>query len=251
MPRLKLASIERRLFAFLLDVIFAVLTVNSVLQFTRPSKWDLRDSVYDIKNLFLYYSFLIIILLLKDIICGVSPGKFLFGIGIKQISKIECPPAVSVRVLRNLSLFILPIEAVICLRSQLYQKLSDQYLGTLVLQLEPLASLLKRFMLTNFMFFGFFFLAWMTQDIPMKRTDAYNVVNNHLALKHDLILQKIGTLQKIQGEEMSLDLSQKGQGIFEADLLGSSGRAKVQIELVLVSTPERHWQIKQMKLVSR
>ena len=89
----------------------------------------------------------------------------------------------------------------------------------------------------------------MTQDIPMKRTDAYRVVNQHLALKQSLIFQKIGELKDRQGEEMSLDLSQKGQGLFTADLLGSNGKTKVEIELVLLSVPEKHWQVKQMNFV--
>ena len=58
MPRPRLAPIERRLFAFLLDFVLAVLIVNSALQLTRPLKWDLMDSVYDEKKpCFLLFTF--------------------------------------------------------------------------------------------------------------------------------------------------------------------------------------------------
>ena len=75
---IQVSSKGKRLFALLLDFVFALLLANTLVQVFREEHWDLVTQTSGIYGLLPYYGGIALVLLFKDI-SGRSLGKILLG----------------------------------------------------------------------------------------------------------------------------------------------------------------------------
>ena len=130
--RLQVSSKGKRLFALLLDFIFALLFANTLVQVFRKEHWDLVMQSRDLSGLVFFYGSIAFILLFKDIF-GRSLGKLLLAMTIREIENLEQRPSRTVLVQRNILLLLFPVEGVIVLRDAYARRLADKWWKTVVL----------------------------------------------------------------------------------------------------------------------
>jgi len=130
--RLQVSSKGKRLFALLLDFIFALLFANTLVQVFREEHWDLVMQSRDLSGLVFFYGSIAFILLFKDIF-GRSLGKLLLAMTIREIENLEQRPSRTVLVQRNILLLLFPVEGVLVLRDAYARRLADKWWKTVVL----------------------------------------------------------------------------------------------------------------------
>jgi len=82
--RLQVSSKGKRMFALLIDFIFALLLANTFVHVFREEHWDLVTQTSGIYGLLPFYGGIALVLLFKDIF-GRSLGKILLGMTIRKI----------------------------------------------------------------------------------------------------------------------------------------------------------------------
>ena len=148
--RLQVSSKGKRLFALLLDFIFALLFANTLVQVFREEHWDLVMQSRDLSGLVFFYGSIAFILLFKDIF-GRSLGKLLLAMTIREIENLEQRPSRTVLVKRNILLLLFPVEGVIVLRDAYARRLADKWWKTVVLDdQKPCGELYVYYLATSF-----------------------------------------------------------------------------------------------------
>ena len=116
--RLQVSSKGKRLFALLIDFIFALLLANTFINVFREEHWDIVSQTSSFYGLLPIYGGIVLVLFFKDIF-GRSLGKILLGMTIKKIDDMKQQPTLTVLIKRNLMLLLFPVEGVVLLRLSL------------------------------------------------------------------------------------------------------------------------------------
>ncbi len=240
--KLKLASHGKRLFALIIDFVIAVLLVNTFNHLAYAEHWDLNSTTSRFwEDVALFYFMVFSILLVKDLFRAASPGKFVVGITIRRVDDFNTAPPYGVLLLRNVMLILLPLEGVIVFIDRYIRRLGDQWLGTVVIEHPNPMRFIHRLMGVNILFFGSFFVAWFIQEIPMKRTAAYQTALDYLQTDPE-VARHLGTIQELESPEMSLDVRDgQGTGFVRVQVVGSEDSEPVTVYLQLITSPQKSW----------
>ena len=127
-----LAPPHLRLFALLCDYLFAIAGGKLLEQALLGRHWDLQPQVFSGQISHTLLGAMVAIVLCKDALWGISPGKWLMGIAVGQARQPATAPAFWRLVLRNGFLLLLPLEGVLLFLSAYYQRLGDRISDTVV-----------------------------------------------------------------------------------------------------------------------
>ena len=86
--RIQVSSKGKRLFALLIDFIFALLLANTFVNVFREEHWDIASQTSGLYGLLPFYGGIVLVLFFKDIF-GRSLGKILLGMTIKKIDDMK------------------------------------------------------------------------------------------------------------------------------------------------------------------
>ena len=154
--RPRVSSTGKRLFALLLDFIFALLLANTLVQIFRKEHWDLVMQSRDLADLLPFYGSIVFVLIVKDVF-GRSIGKLLLGMTIRKVDDFSQRPPLIILLKRNLLLLLFPVEGVVLVRDAYARRLADKWWGTVVLDDQKAMRPILRILLGNIILFGFFF----------------------------------------------------------------------------------------------
>ena len=153
--RPQVSSAGKRLFALLIDFIFALLLANTLVQIFRREHWDLLMQSRDLSDLLPFYGSIVFVLIFKDVF-GRSIGKLLLGMTIRKIDDFSQRPLFIEHLKRNLLLLIFPVEGVVLLRDGYARRLADKWWGTVVLDDQKLCERFCAFFLVTSFYLVFF-----------------------------------------------------------------------------------------------
>ena len=207
--RLQVSSKGKRLFALLLDFIFALLFANTLVQVFREEHWDLVMQSRDLSGLVFFYGSIAFILLFKDIF-GRSLGKLLLAMTIREIENLEQRPSRTVLVQRNILLLLFPVEGVIVLRDAYARRLADKWWKTVVLDDQKAMRGTLRILLGNIILFGFFSIAILFQRSGIEKTAAYQTAEQAIR-SHQTLISLLKQSPEIEEPEMHLDLRENAE----------------------------------------
>ena len=130
---LALAPHHLRLFALIIDYLLAIVVLNLAIKASLGTHWDLnpQTSLGD-EWPGLWFATAMLLLLAKDGLNGRSPGKWFMGIAVARANDPAAVPGLARLMLRNLTLAILPLEAVAVFVDRYYRRLGDRLAGTVV-----------------------------------------------------------------------------------------------------------------------
>ena len=160
--RIQVSSKGKRLFALLIDFIFALLLANTIVHVFREEHWDIVTQTSGFFGLLPYYGGIALVLLFKDIF-GRSLGKILLGMTIRKIDDMEQQPTLAVLFKRNILILLFPVEGTAILRDSYARRLADKWWGTVVIDDRNALRGILRILLGNIILFGFFSIAIISQ----------------------------------------------------------------------------------------
>ena len=173
---------------------------------------------------------------LKDVF-GRSLGKWLFGISIINIDNPQTKPSVPNRILRNLTVFIWPVEAIVMLRNADRRRLGDRLGHTIIVSDEKR----KHPVLAGILAFILFDLALMLGITQIIRNgDSFKAAAEYL--KHNSkITAIVGDVENFGSFPSGSVSTSNGHGSAELkiNVYGSKGDLAVWVELS--KSPDSDW----------
>ena len=202
--RIQVSSKGKRLFALLIDFIFALLLANTFVNVFREENWDLASQTSGLYGLLPFYGGIVLVLFFKDIF-GRSLGKILLGMTIKKIDDMEQQPTLAVLIKRNLMLLLFPVEGVVILRDSYARRLADKWWGTVVIDDRNALRGTLRILLGNIILFGFFSIAIISQRSGIEKTAVFQIAEQAIR-SHEKLKPILEQYPVIEDPEMHLDL---------------------------------------------
>ena len=202
--RIQVSSKGKRLFALLIDFIFALLLANTFINVFREEHWDIVSQTSGFYGLLPFYGGIVLVLFFKDFF-GRSLGKILLGMTIKKIDDMEQQPTPAVLIKRNLMLLLFPVEGAVILRDSYARRLADKWWGTVVIDDRNALRGTLRILLGNIILFGFFSIAIISQRSGIEKTAIFQTAEQAIR-SHEKLKPILEQYPAIEDPEMHLDL---------------------------------------------
>ena len=244
----RVSSKGKRLLALLLDFILALLLVNTMEQFFRTEYWDLAVQTRRFEQLSLFYGSIAGLMLIRDL-AGNSPGRIMLGMTLRRLARFDEVPDLWTRLRRNLMLLLLPVEGIALLIDPYANRLSDRWLGTVVLDHPKPLRVPMRLLFGNLIFFGFFTAAILLQKSALKQTAAYQAAEKAIRSHPELSLL-LSRFPELEETEMSLDFRDRSTPSMMQTVVGK-GKQRTRVQVFLQQKAETpSWQDLEIRLVS-
>ena len=243
--RIQVSSKGKRLFALLIDFIFALLLANTIVYVFREEHWDIVTQTSSFYGLFPFYGGITLVLLFKDIF-GRSLGKILLGMTIRNIDNLEQHPTLAVLIKRNLILLLFPVEGVVILRDSYARRLSDKWWGTVVIDDRNALRGILRILLGNIILFGFFSIAIISQRSGIEKTAVFQTAEQAIR-SHEKLKPILEKFPEIEDPEMHLDLRKNSSNpsVVRARIGNEESGKRVVVSLIFRNNPPG-WEVLEM-----
>ena len=154
------SSITKRITALVIDFFLITFTFAAIILFCIGVGLIDENNLTELNSLLFLRILILIIYLAKDSFKGISFGKWIMGIMIRDDNEQKSIPSFLILFLRNLYLILLPIELIVLIFSKNKKRLGDKYSGTIVLNNPVTKSKLYRvIVLISIFIFLFGFIA--------------------------------------------------------------------------------------------
>ncbi len=243
--RIQVSSKGKRLFALLIDFIFALLLANTLQNVFREEHWDIVSQTSSFYSLLPFYGGIGLLLLLKDIF-GKSLGKILLGMTIRKIDNFNQKPTLNVLIKRNLMMFLFPIELASILIDSYARRYADKLCATIVVDDRNALRGTLRILLGNIILFGFFSVAIITQRSGIEKTAVFQKAEQAIR-SYEKLRPIIKKFPEIEDPEMHLDLRKNNSNpsIVRARVGNKETGKRVIVSLIFKNNPPG-WEVLEM-----
>jgi len=178
----------------------------------------------------------------KDSIKGISPGKWIIGIMVRDENNLTEVPSFGRLFIRNLFLIIWPIEFIVLASSKEKKRLGDKSAKAIVVKNPNTPTKLPRILALAAVGIAFFTFIVLFAGSAMKNSDAYKVAITEIE-KNEEILSETGG---IKGYGMmptgNVNISNgNGQAQLEIKVLGN--KMDLNVGVYLIKEPHGEWKL--------
>lgn len=222
--RIKAMVIDHFLYSFGLAAIYLLLFMNDDFDDQSPQEFIFSLAAAMIPGMFLY--------LAKDAVKGVSLGKWLSGICVRDAENSEEIPSAGRLIKRNIPLLIWPVELIALSKKPKKQRIGDRLANTQVIQNPNAAPRGKRIVVA--IATGLAIIALFTTSINLlfMNSEAYKVAKQEISMNEE-ILEATGGIEDF-GRIISGSIGTrngKSTAFFEMNVYGEDGDVFVSISL--------------------
>ncbi|PTB97352.1 RDD family protein [Marivirga lumbricoides] len=241
--QLNQSSRKRRIAAFMIDhFVMTLLMVSVVFLALGPNFIEENDFgkmtivmlTVMIPGFILYFA--------KDSIKGISIGKWIMGIMVRDDKKIDEIPSFGRLFIRNLFIIIWPVEFIVLAASHEKKRLGDKTANTIVVKNPDKPSKLPRITALVGIVVAFFAITIIFAGTAMKSSEAYKVAVNEIEQNQE-ILDKTGG---IKGYGMmpagSVNIS-NGMGYAQLEIKVEGNEVDLNVSVYLTKQPGGEWEI--------
>ena len=246
--RIQVSSKGKRLFAVLIDFIFALLLANTFVNVFRQEHWDIVTQTRSIYGLLPFYGGIALVLIFKDI-SGRSLGKILLGMTIRKIDDMEQQPTLAVLIKRNLMMLLFPVEGTVILRDSYARRLADKWWGTVVIDDRNALRGILRILLGNIILFGFFSIAIISQRSGIEKTAVFQTAEQAIR-SHEKLKPILEEYPEIEDPEMHLDLRKNTSdpSMVRVRIGNEESGKRVIVSLIFRNNPPG-WEVLEMEVI--
>ncbi|TDE10522.1 RDD family protein [Dyadobacter psychrotolerans] len=238
-----LASRKRRVAAFLIDhfVITSIMVSATFLALGQDlmnragmEKFPLILLAVTLPGFLLYFG--------KDSFSGISPGKWIMGIMVRDAENKQQTPSAGRLFLRNLLLVIWPVEVLILATNDDKKRLGDKVAKTIVVQNPDKPTKQPRILALLVLIISFFAFTLLFTANVMKSSDAYKAAIREIE-KNEEIRTETGGIKGygfIPTGSINI-INGHGQAQLGIKVLGNDQNVSVNVQLK--KEPEGEWKL--------
>ena len=243
-----IASRKRRILAFLIDHITFSFLAGILVFFVLGGNWDEATSISIMMSMFIILSPILIIFFCKDSVRGMSLGRYILGIAVRNRADPNSVPSILRLALRNVILIIWPVEFLVLVFSREKRRLGDLATKTIVLRIpsgklglsKRIGALVVVLMLLVLLFIG-------SIGLIIKNSAAYKVAIAHIENNPEVqaVTGPILGYGALPAGSIQVQ-NQYGYGRLNIKVRGKE--KAVNVIVILEKAPETNWEIKQSKI---
>lgn len=240
------SSRKRRILAFMIDhFIMSLLIVSSIFISLGPNFMDENNPAKMVTTMLFVMIPGLVLYFAKDSFKGISPGKWITAIMVRDDNNQNEIPSFGRLYLRNLFLIIWPIEFIVLATSDQKKRLGDKLTNSVVVKNPNKPTQLRRLLALvgiGLVYFGFVFVFAGT---AMKNSDAYKVAITEIE-KNDQITTETGGIKgygMLPTGNVSISNGQ-GQAQLEITVLGNT--KDLNVSVYLEKEPNGEWKLIEM-----
>lgn len=181
----------------------------------------------------------------KDSIQGISLGKWILGIMVRNSNNPNNIPSFGKLLIRNLFLIIWPVEFIVLALSKEKKRLGDRTANTIVLSNPDRPGKLPRIITLVVVGATFFVFAYLFAATAMKNSEAYKTAIKEIERNQEIVTDTGG----IKGYGMmpagNISISNGvGQAQLQIKILGNE--KDLDVRVYLTKEPGGEWELKEM-----
>lgn len=238
-----ISSRKRRIAAFLIDhFVMTFLLVAIVFLALGPNFMDeanmgnMAATMFTvmIPGFFLYFA--------KDSIKGISVGKWIIGIMVRDSSAPTKTPSFGRLFVRNLFVILWPVEFIVLASSQEKKRLGDKTANTSVVVNPNKPAKLPRILVLGCVGIGFFAFTMLFVGNAMKSSDAYKVAIREVEQNQEILAETGGIKAYGMMPEGNISISNgHGQATLQIKVIGNE--KELQVSVYLEKEPNGEWKL--------
>ena len=238
-----LSSRKRRIAAFLIDHFTLTFLMVGIVFLSLGTDFMDENNFSNLTTKML--PTMIIGLLLyfaKDSIKGISPGKWIMGIMVRDENNPTEVPSFGRLFIRNLFLIIWPIEFIVLASSQEKKRLGDKTVKAIVVKNPNKPTKLPRILVLAAIGIIYFTFTFLFVGSAMKNSDAYKIAITEIEKNEEILsetggitgygMMPTGNINTING---------KGEAKLEITIIGNKNDVKVNV--YLTKEPNGEWEL--------
>jgi uncharacterized RDD family membrane protein YckC len=190
-----LSSRKRRIAAFLIDHFTFTFLIVGIVFLSLGTDFMDENNFYNLTSKMLLTMLIgFLIYFAKDSIKGISPGKWVMGIMVRDENNPNEVPSFGKLFVRNLFLIIWPVEFIVLASSQEKKRLGDKTVKAIVVKNPNKPTKLPRILALFGIGIAFFTFTFLFAGSAMKNSDAYKVAISEIEQNKE-ILSEIGGIK--------------------------------------------------------
>ncbi len=238
-----LSSRKRRIVAFLIDhFTFAFLVVSIVflslgtdfMNETNLSKLASNMLPTMLIGFLMYFA--------KDSIKGISPGKWVMGIMVRDANNLNEVPSFGRMFVRNLFLIIWPIEFIVLASSQEKKRLGDNTAKAIVVKNPNKPTKLPRVLALIGIGIAFFAFTFLFAGAAVKSSDAYKVAVREIEQNEEILTEIGGIKEYGMMPTGSVNIS-NGYGEAQLNIKVIGNEKDLNVGVYLTKEPNGEWKL--------
>lgn len=241
------SSRKRRIAAFIIDLfVYSFIMVAIAFMILGPDFMDNNNSenMNSIMVIVMIPGF--VLFFAKDSIKGISLGKWIMGIMVRDESDLNLVPSFWKLIIRNLFLMLWPIEFIVSALDKNKKRIGDKLTNSVVLKNPDKAKKVYRIIaliVIGLIFYGF---TALFTEAALKSSEAYKVAVIHIENNQEII-QKTGGIKSygIFPKGNINIINGNGQAVF---VISINGKEKnIEVTVLLDKKPNEKWKVTELK----
>ncbi len=235
---IKESGVIRRMIAFLIDI-FVITSLVNFIVFIFYGK-ELTDNLsYEI---YVALSFGFLSHFVKDSIKGISIGKWIAGIMVRDDKDYDITPSFGRLFLRNLFLLVWPVELIKLAVSDEKKRFGDVVLHTVVLKNPKRPEAVYRIIALILVVFSFIFASFYIGGNVIKNSEAYKVSIERIK-KNKKIVKEVGGIKEFGSMPAASFSINNGREVAQIRIQVIGNKRIIFLTSYLEKQPNGHWKL--------
>jgi uncharacterized RDD family membrane protein YckC len=238
-----LSSRKRRIAAFIIDHFTFTFLIVGIVFLSLGTDFMDENNLNNLTTKMLPTMIIgFVLYFAKDSIKGISPGKWIMGIMVRDESNPTEVPSFGRLLIRNLFLIIWPIEFIVLASSQEKKRLGDKTAKAIVVKNPNKPTKLPRVLALVGVGIAFFTFTFLFAGSAMKNSDAYKVAISEIEQNAEIISETGGIIGYGMMPTGNVSISNgNGQAQLEIKVLGNE--KDLNIGVYLTKEPNGEWKL--------
>jgi uncharacterized RDD family membrane protein YckC len=238
-----LSSRKRRIAAFIIDHFTFTFLIVGIVFLSLGTDFMDENNLNNLTTKMLPTMIIgLVLYFAKDSIKGISPGKWIMGIMVRNENNPAEVPSFGRLLIRNLFLIIWPIEFIVLASSQEKKRLGDKTAKAIVVKNPNKPTKLPRVLALVGVGIAFFTFTFLFAGSAMKNSDAYKVAISEIEQNAEIISETGGIIGYGMMSTGNVSISNgNGQAQLEIKVLGNE--KDLNIGVYLTKEPNGEWKL--------
>jgi len=238
-----LSSRKRRIAAFLIDHFTFTFLIAGIVFLSLGTDFMDENNFNNLTTRMLPTMIIgFLLYFAKDSIKGISPGKWIMGIMVRDENNPTEIPSFGRLLIRNLFLIIWPIEFIVLASSQEKKRLGDKTAKAIVVKNPNKPTKLPRILALAAVGIAFFTFKFLFLGLAMKNSDAYKVAITEIEKNEEILSETSGITGYGMMPTGNINISNgNGQAQLEIKVLGNE--KDLNVGVYLTKEPNGEWKL--------
>ncbi|PWG06162.1 RDD family protein [Polaribacter aquimarinus] len=238
-----LSSKKRRIAAFLIDHFTFIFLIIGIMFLLLGTGFMDENNFNNLTNKMLPTMLIgFLIYFAKDSIKGISPGKWVMGIMVRDENNLNRAPSFGKLFFRNLFLIIWPVEFILLVSSQEKKRLGDKTTKAIVVKNPNKPKKLPRILVLIGIGIVFFTFIFLFAGAAIKNSGAYKVAISEIE-KNEEITSEIGGIKEYGLMPMGSVNISNGYGEAQLNIKVIGNKRDLNVGVYLTKEPNGEWKL--------